>query len=663
MIKNKIISIFLIFITLTILVIPPTSNAVSRNSNYDYTIEKYNIDMVVNEDNTYDITETITANFNVSKHGIFRKIPLKNEVTRVDGTKSKNTAQITNIEVSDEFKTYNEDGNKVIRIGNAYKTIKGVNTYTIKYTYNIGKDPLKNFDELYFNLIGDEWDTIIDNISFNIKMPKEFDRTLLGFSSGKTGSTYNSNISYTVNGNIISGKVNGALNAGEALTVRVKLPEGYFVGAGHDIDKFSVFVIMMCLAFVLISYKLWAKYGKDDQVIETVEFYPPKGYNSAEIGFLYKGTTDTESVVSLLIYLANKGYLKIEETGEYEGLDEDDKIMKIIKLKEYDGDNDNEREFFNGLFAMSGSILWKADNIKDQEELKGNEITWEEAKERAKEDTRTYVTTLELENSMYDTVTNIKENIEETYKDKIISKATKGKRKWLVFMMIAIFLLITVKPMYEYSEGGLETLPIVLIFCGAAFTIVSAIWLSETEKIAKIAVTIWGSLFGGLPWAFMVLPCLLQNPIYLITYFLGIISMFGIVIFFKNMPKRTRFGIDILGKLKGFRRFLETAEKEQLEDLVMENPEYFYNILPYTYALDVSDKWISQFEKIALPQPNWYNSGSGFDFSTFSKSMNATISSMKSSAASSSSGGSSSGGSSGGGSSGGGSGGGGGGSW
>ena len=34
----------------------------------DYTIEKYDINMVVNENNTFDITETITAYFHVPKH-------------------------------------------------------------------------------------------------------------------------------------------------------------------------------------------------------------------------------------------------------------------------------------------------------------------------------------------------------------------------------------------------------------------------------------------------------------------------------------------------------------------------------------------------------------------------------------------------------------------
>lgn len=43
------------------------------------------------------------------------------------------------------------------------------------------------------------------------------------------------------------------------------------------------------------------------------------------------------------------------------------------------------------------------------------------------------------------------------------------------------------------------------------------------------------------------------------------------------MPKRTPVGNDILGKIKGFKRFLETVEKQQLEQLVYASPEYFYN--------------------------------------------------------------------------------------
>ena len=72
------------------------------------------------------------------------------------------------------------------------------------------------------------------------------------------------------------------------------------------------------------------------------------------------------------------------------------------------------------------------------------------------------------------------------------------------------------------------------------------------------------------------------------------------VLLFKAMPKRTKYGNEILGKIKGFKKFLETAEKPRLEAMVMENPTYFYDILPYTYVLGVSDKWIKKFETISL---------------------------------------------------------------
>ena len=155
----------------------------------------------------------------------------------------------------------------------------------------------------------------------------------------------------------------------------------------------------------------------------------------------------------------------------------------------------------------------------------------------------------------------------------------------------------------------------------------------------------------------ILLPCVLFS---IIT---GIVT--GSLIFlFKALPKRTPYGNEILGRIKGFKRFLETAEKEKLEAMVMENPTYFYDILPYTYVLGISDKWIEKFETIGLQSPDWYYSNNAFNVSTFGTFMNTTMkSATKTMASSPSSSSGGSGGSSGGGSSGGGSGGGGGGSW
>ena len=559
--------------------------------------------------------------------GIFRKIPLKNNVERLDGTKSSNRAKITNISVSENYKTSKENGYEVIKIGNSSQTVKGMHTYTIKYTYDIGKDPLENGNELYYNLIGYEWDTSISNITFKITMPKTFEESSLGFSSGTKGSTDNSKIFYSVDGNIISGYVIGALNSKEALTVRLTLPEGYFTSTSTNTDIYAILIIIFSLICVLIAYILWAKYGKDDKVIETVEFYPPEGYNSAEVGFLYEGTSNTPAVISLLIYLANKGYLKIEET-EQKGIFKNSKGFKIVKLKEYDGDNENEEIFFKGLFKRR----------------------------------KTSVTAADLYDSFYTTLHKIQNNLNsKENKNKIFEASSKGKGKWLIIMIITLFILITVKPILEYSEMGVEVIPFALLFPGIGFTILIGS-LIGTIKIPKIFAIIWGGMFGGIPWVAFVLPTLTQNIMYLIMYIVGVICIAVILLFAKIMPKRTPYGNEILGKLRGFKTFLKTAEKPQLESLVKQNPEYFYNILPYTYALGVSDVWINQFETIALRAPDWYSSTDDFNMHTFGNFMNTTMKSATS-AMSSSPSSDSSGGSSGGGSSGGGSGGGGGGSW
>ena len=108
---------------------------------------------------------------------------------------------------------------------------------------------------------------------------------------------------------------------------------------------------------------------------------------------------------------------------------------------------------------------------------------------------------------------------------------------------------------------------------------------------------------------------------------------------------------------------METAEKDRLEMLVNDNPKYFYNILPYAYVLDVSDKWVNKFENIAIEPPEWYSGHDVFTAATMWHAMDRTLSSAASAMTSaprqsSSGGGASSGG--GGGVSGGGSGGGGG---
>lgn len=589
-----------------------------------YSIEAYDIKMVVNENNTFDITETITANFDVQKHGIIRKIPLRNKIVRLDGTSSSNRAEITNISVDNNYSVSKSNGMYNIQIGDPDKTLMGKQTYVIKYTYNIGKDPINGYDELYYNIIGNEWDTVIDNLTFSITMPKDFDASKLGFSYGNEGSTESEKAQYTVNGNQITGSYDGILNPGEAFTVRCELPEGYFVGAKNPTNNTDYLMFVAPAISLIISFIFWFLFGRDKKTVETVEFYPPQGFNSLEVGFIYKGKADKTDVTSLLIYLADKGYIQISETEE-KFLFSSSKGFKITKLKEYDGNNVNERLFLEGLFKKSNY----------------NEVTLSE-----------------LYNNFYIIVNQILTNVNsKENKQKIFEKKSTNKKIFVILLMLASYILITTIPTLTY--GSLQELIFGLLFPGIGFSVLFAMVFEDNNITIKIFGIFWGLLFGGIPWLTIILPVISQEPLYLIGYLFGVICIIGMALCLKYLPKRTTYGLELLGKIKGFKTYLETAEKSRLESMVLQNPNYFYDILPYAYVLGVSDKWISKFEGITLSAPNWYTGSGTFSVATFGTFMNTAMTSANAAMSSSPS----SSGSSGGGSAGGGSGGGGGSSW
>ena len=610
-------TLYILFFVITLLF------SVNKVFAYDYTIENYDVNIIVNENNVLDITENINVDFNTYKHGIFRKIPINNRVARQDGTTETNHAKISNINVSENYTSKYSGGYKVIRIGSERETIIGEHDYSISYSYDLGKDRNKNYDELYFNIIGTEWDTTIGNVTFSIEMPKDFDSSKLGFSVGRYGSsgykekllslyeisgnkitgiysqtpyTYDQKLLlFEVKGNKITGMLGQSLGAYEGLTVRLELDEGYF-DVKDRVDFFTILMFVIPLIGVFVAIYLWNRYGKDDTVIETVEFYPPEGLNSLEIAYLYKGHADSKDVVSLLIYLANNGYLRIDEIKK-KGAVSKSKTFKFVKLKDYDGDRELERMFFDELFSYGRKV-----------------------------DGKKTVTEKDLKNRFYKVINRVLSKINTPKNHKKIFEDTSKKTLCVVGLIIISLLIILLKPLYEY--------------------------------------------FGTISFNILyMVQALLYNKVCLIGFLIGIACVVIMIICTVFMKKRNRYGNEILGKIKGFKNFLETAEKDKLEAMVKDDPEYFYKILPYTYVLNVSDKWIKKFESIAIEPPTWYGSNDVFDyvyFSSFvSRTMTSATSAMTSMPSSSSSGSGSSGGSgfSGGGFSGGGSGGGGGGSW
>lgn len=628
---------------LSICLLPNRVDAITRDDGY--TINNYDIIIKVKENNVLDITENINVNFNESRHGIYRTIPLFNTITRLDGTTSKNKVQITNIKVNEPYTKSIQNGKLNLQIGDPDRTITGPKTYSIHYDYNLGKDPSKDYDELYFNLIGNEWDTNINKVNFTINLPKEFDSDNLGFSTGKFGSTSSNDVYYQVNGNTISGYTLKTLEPGEGLTIRLELEEGYFKNAKLQVDWKESLIYIFPILFPILCYNLWKKYGKDDKVVKTIEFNPPDGMNSLDVGFYYKGIATNKDVISLLLYFANKGYLKISKT-QVPKLFGTRESFTITKLKEYDGNDWCEKTFLEGLFRK---------RRKDQspyligiQTIPSNKVTEEDLKDNF------YITIRHILNDK-----KSKEN-----QDKIFDSKSVRKKGSIMAAIVITFLMIIIPPfLTTYDFIGTFFPLFIAALAISIYTYYTAKVLEEKTKKLPSILPMTLVIIIVLCISFFAFPNVLLafDSITLTGYLIGLICIIIMTIFYRIIPKRTPYGIEILGKIKGFKEFIETAEKDKLETLVQDNPTYYYDILSYAYVLGVSNTWMKKFESMSYQPPNWYEGSTDFHISDFDHFMFSATRTMTSAPSSFMSSGSSGG--SGGGSAGGGSGGGGGGSW
>lgn len=335
----------------------------------------------------------------------------------------------------------------------------------------------------------------------------------------------------------------------------------------YTISLFLVNLIPIIL--VIISYKIWKKYGKDYDVVDTIEFYPPDNLNSLELAYILKGKVSKKDVISLLIYLASKGYIKIIEDG---------KSYTILKQKEYDGNNPYEEIFFNNLFS-NGKYSSKYDTIQ--------------------------VTTKDLFNKFYQTISEIKHKISSEKRSFVYEKTFFKSLSILIFIMITLITIVVIPRITYFGFYQLSsTLKPILSLCLLYFIF----FMVKFPYYIKVFLNIFLFITTMISdHCFNIEKILINNSAYLYSFIFGIICIIIMFILLDSMIKRSKYNSELLGKVYGFKRFLEHAEKPRIEALIEQDPNYFYKIMPYVYVLNVSDKWIKKFEKISYQMPDWFN--------------------------------------------------------
>ena len=625
----------LMIISLLLALIPQSVLALEA-----FNISSYDIDMKANLDNSYSITEVLEVDFSEQRHGIIRSITLK--------TNGGKRAEVKSVSVpGHNFETYREGGNLNIKIGDADTFAAQKQKYTILYEYEIGYDYLDDMDELYFNLIGTQWDCFIDNVKFRIEMPSAFDSEKLNFTYGTEGSKDSEAVKYSVDGNIITGKLSTKLEPYEALTVALPLEEGYFSEAHKKTtpaDIVQKYYMAILPAITALGAFFWFRKGRSKPFVQTVEFYAPEGVTPADAGFIIDNSVDPMDITSLIIYWADRGYIEIEEHTEKKLLSSK-KTFTLHKLSDISADAKSyEKTMFESLFDEFGD--------------------------------GTRVTTEELEYKFYKVMNAVKEMVRSSWQDDPDRRVYKRINLLISFTLMLLSILTAFLgfiPAINTAFADTFGITAVLAFMssvGAMFPVWMLIYFISRnryreKKLGYFAGLIMLTALSLMAWALALYLSNTQNSAIPLALALAGSAALGAMA--SMCDGRTETGNEFYGRMLGFREFLQTAEKDRINMLVEENPHYFYSTLPYAMVLGVTDRWAKNFESIITQPPDWYRTdGYGGTFNTIlfansiSNSMNSFNSVMSTPKPQSTS---SSGGSIGGGFSGGGSGGGGGSSW
>ncbi|MCH4071599.1 DUF2207 domain-containing protein [Pseudoramibacter sp.] len=538
-----------------------------------YTTSAYNVDVKVNTDHAYRVTETIDVNFTEPRHGIYRYIPYKGDFYRqIDGKKSDKAyvAKVSDISVKGGTVDIDrESDNVVLKIGDADTFLTGRHRYIIRYTWNPGDDGISDFDDVYFNVVPTGWSTAIDASTVTVTLPKKFDADKVNLYAGNYGSGDNSYFNVSISGKTITAKSTKALPEGVGATINLRLPDGYFTDVPTNRGPLIVFFAVLAAA-VAAAAALFIHADHITPIPEVIAFHPPKGLTPATVGYIASGPSK-KHITACIMTLAEKGYISIEQTGKHDFI--------FHKLKDIDTNEPTPlKTVFKGV-TQSGAAT----------------------------------TSASLENTFYQNVETAQTEVQMFFdkpENALFSPFSEKSRNALT--VVGVALAVAAGFVCSYIAEGT-----VIFLNGIILAVVFGIDFLACQVLADL--TVQGRRNPASRHIGLIILALV---IILAIFSLGCLGTSGIdsqwvvvaaqIAFFvigvlhSSIEHLSEKGRNWTGEILGFRRFIKTAELDRIKALVADNPSYFYDVLPFAYVFNLTDKWAKHFEGLVVEPPSWY---------------------------------------------------------
>ena len=287
----------------------------------EWRITHFASNVTVAQDGTMTVREHLVVAFNGEYHGIYRDIPI--EYPGPHGSNYELFLKVTGVTDALGHKLKYDSS-----VQNGYRHLKiyvpgaSDSTQTVEIDYDIqnGVRWFDGYDELYWNVTGNDWPVPIDQAMAIILFPPNAVGNLRGQAFTGTYGSSAQDATVVVNGNVVRIQTNDPLDMREGLTADVMISKGVLnepskLTFAIWFIRSNIIVLLPLWAFIVMFFFWWTK-GRDPKADVSVApmYEPPKDMTPAEVGALVDDSVHPRDITSTLVDLAVKGYVKIEET-------------------------------------------------------------------------------------------------------------------------------------------------------------------------------------------------------------------------------------------------------------------------------------------------------------------------------------------------------------
>ncbi|MCL2482357.1 MAG: DUF2207 domain-containing protein [Propionibacteriaceae bacterium] len=523
------------------------------------TVTRFDVEATLDNSGTATVTQTIDRNFATPAHGIYVYF-----ITRQGYDSSHNRViSYSNFQVSSptgapvNLQTSQQTNNIQLQIGDPNRTVSGTQTYVVSYTVSgiINPDVASSgLDELNWTVIGTGWDVPLTNVTVTVHGPAEISKTVCS-----AGVNY-------------SGPCDANSSSGATATYTqavIPVGQGLSVAAGWPAGTFPTVTIQ------LVS-------------------------NSSNPFDLTNGGAIPAGVALVLTLLAAWLLVRINRRGRDEQFAnvtpgmlpaEGDKV--VIKRAEV---RDGAVEFAppKGIPPrLVGAIVREG---TDQADITATIIDLA---------VRGYIHMEQQEN---DSFTLTRTNADQHFLNPvdqhiysvlfessptITSKAMSAESFYTTYQGFQA----TVAEEFD-AQNWYKTSPKAVVSAyRAGGTVISLAGLG----VAYLGFQAAAKGVLGIGW--LVIPLLV----------LGV----GMLALAKRMPVRTPVGSAVAVQSYGFKKYLETAEADQIR--WEEGQDIFSQYLPYAISFGCADRWAKVFQDLVakgapVPQPVWYTGNFAYNY-------------------------------------------------